>query len=99
MSEPWSGKEQISAVVAGGGVLSTALTIWAVTRVFYLRDFQIDTLSANLLTLAGLVGIATLVFGTWICWRRVGFWIFRFAAIVLGIIGVGAWPVMDYVVR
>ncbi len=82
--------------MAAGGVVAVVLAGWAVFRVTYLDAYRIDGLSADLLTLAGFAGIATLVFGVWICWRRVGFTVFRIVSVVFGAIGVFTWPWLDY---
>ena len=82
--------------MAAGGVIAVVLAGWAVFRVTYLGAYRIDALSADLLTLAGFAGIATLVFGVWICLRRVGFIVFRIVSVVFGAIGVFTWPWLDY---
>jgi hypothetical protein len=85
--------------VAAGGVLSIILVCWATVRVIYFDAYRIDALSANLLTLASFAAIPSLVFGVWMCWRRIGFAVLRYAAVAFGIIGLSAWPLMDYVSR
>ena len=85
--------------VAAGGALSIVLTFWVAVRVIYFDGYRIDTLSANLLTLASFAAIPSLVFGVWMCWRRIGFAELRYAAVAFGIIGLSAWPLMDYMSR
>jgi len=85
-------------VVASGGVIALAFSLAGVLQTTRPDEFLIDTVAANLFTLAGIFGIATLTFGVWMCWRRVGFLFFRILSVVFGTIGVGIWPVMDYAI-
>jgi hypothetical protein len=95
----WSGKQQISAVVAFGGIIALTLSFAGVLQTIGQGEFLIDTIAANLFTLAGIFGIATLTFGVWMSWRRVGFLLFRILSVVFGAIGVGIWPIMDYTIN
>ncbi len=83
-------------MVVAGGVISVALSSWAVFRIVDLEGLRIEALSADLLTLAGVFGIPTLTFGVWMCWRRIGFTVCRYLSVGFGGIGVSAWPLMDY---
>jgi hypothetical protein len=93
--ESWSAEENLSSIIAFGGVISTVFVVSAALRILWFTDRQIDVTAANLLTLAGILGMATLTFAVWMCWRRIGFPGFRYSALVLSIIGVSSWPVMN----
>jgi hypothetical protein len=91
------GEEQMSLLVGLGGLVPACLSIWAFLRVSYFSDAQIDMVTADLLTLAGVVGMPVFVFGTWMSMRRIGLASCRFAAVVLGGLGITAWPVSIYI--
>jgi hypothetical protein len=93
----WSTEEKLSAAVLYGGSFSVLFSIWGALRTLLPDDCVIDAMSVNLYLLAGASGIATLTFGTWLVLRHLGFSSFRWLAVVFGVIGVSAWPVMDYV--
>jgi hypothetical protein len=80
-----------------GGFVSIIFAILAAWRTFSPEDCQIDTLSANLYLLAGIFGIATITFGTWMVLRQIGFPSFRRLSVLCGGTGVGIWPLMAYI--
>lgn len=91
------GEEQMSLLIGIGGFVPAILSIWALLRVWYIGELRIDTLTADLLTLAGVIGMPVCVFGAWMCMRRIGLVGWGFAALVLGGLGVSAWPVSNYI--
>jgi hypothetical protein len=91
------GEEQMSLLIGIGGFIPAILSIWALLRVGYFGDFQIDTLTADLLTLAGVIGMPVFVFGAWMCMRRIGLIGWGVAALALGGLGVSAWPLSNYI--
>jgi hypothetical protein len=72
-------------------------SILAAWRTFPLANCMIDMRSVNLYLLAGVFGIATITFGTWMVLRQIGFPSFRRLSVLFGGIGVSIWPVMEYV--
>lgn len=91
------GEELMSLLIGIGGFIPAILSIWALLRVSYFGGFRIDTLTADLLTLAGVIGMPVFVFGAWMCMRRIGLLGWGVAALVLGGLGVSAWPVSNYI--
>jgi hypothetical protein len=91
------GEEQISLLIGIGGFVSAILSIWALLRVGLFGDLRIDTLTADLLTLAGVIGMPVFVFGAWMCMRRIGRVGWSLVALVLGGLGVLAWPLSNYI--
>jgi hypothetical protein len=90
------GESQISLLIGLGGFIPACLSIWALLRVVYFSDSQIDMMTADLLTLAGVVGMPVFVFGAWMSVRRIGIASCRFAAVVFGGLGISAWPLSIY---
>ena len=91
------GEDQMSLLIGMGGLIPACLSIWALLRVGYFGDLEIDTITADLLTLAGVVGMPVFVFGTWMCMRRIGHTSWRLAAFALGGLGLAAWPISIYI--
>ncbi len=95
----WSAAEQISVVVVAGGFYAFTFSAWGMARIAWADGFLIDTKSATIFLLAGILGIPTLTFGAWMCWRRIGFPSCRWLSLLFGVIGVTIWPLMDYLGR
>lgn len=91
------GENQMSLLVGFGGLVPACLSLWALLRVSYFSDSQIDMMTADLLTLAGVTGMPVFVFGTWMTLRRIGLANYRIAAVVLGGLGIAAWPLSIYI--
>ena len=91
------GESQMSLLVGVGGLVPAGLSIWALLRVGLFSASQIDMMTADLLTLAGAFGIPVFVFGAWMTLRRIGRVNCRFAAVLLGGLGIAAWPVSIYI--
>ena len=91
------GESQMSLLIGLGGLIPACLSLWALLRVSYFSDSQVDMVTADLLTLAGVIGMPVFVFGTWMFVRRIGFVSCRIVAIVLGGLGIAAWPVSIYI--
>lgn len=87
----------MSLLVGLGGLVPACLSIWALLRVSYFSDSQIDMMTADLLTLAGVFGMPVLVFGSWMSVRRIGITNCRVAAVALGSLGVAGWPLSIYI--
>jgi len=87
----------MSLLVGLGGVVPACLAIWALLRVSYFSESQIDMMTADLLTLAGVFGMPVFVFGTWMTLRRIGLANCRVAALVFGGMGIAAWPISIYI--
>jgi hypothetical protein len=92
-----TGEKQMSLLIGIGGFVPAILSIWALLRVGFFGNLQIDTMTADLLTLAGVIGMPVFVFGIWMCLRRIGLMGWRFAAALLGGLGILAWPVSIYI--
>ena len=91
------GEEQMSLLIGIGGFVPAILSFWALLRVGYFDELRIDTLTADLLTLAGVIGMPVFVFGAWMCMRRIGLIGWGLVALVLGGLGVAAWPLSNYI--
>jgi hypothetical protein len=91
------GENQMSLLVGLGGLVPACLSIWALLRVSYFSDLQVDMVTADLLTLAGVAGMPVFVFGAWMSVRRIGLVSGRIAAVVLGGLGIAAWPLSIYI--
>jgi len=91
------GESRMSLLVGLGGLVPACLAIWALLRVSYFSDSQIDMMTADILTLAGVSGMPVFVFGTWMSLRRIGIANCGIAAVVLGGLGIAAWPISIYI--
>jgi hypothetical protein len=91
------GENQMSLLVGVGGLVPACLSLWTLLRVSYFSDLQIDMMTADLLTLAGVTGMPVFVFGTWMSLRRIGIANCRIAAVLFGGLGIAAWPLSIYI--
>lgn len=91
------GESQMSLLIGLGGLIPACLSLWALLRVSYFSDSQVDMMTADLLTLAGVIGMPVFVFGTWMSVRQIGFVSCRIVAVVLGGLGIAAWPLSIYI--
>lgn len=93
----YSNEDRLSYIIALVEFIPGGLALAALARVGYFGNFQIDVISANLLSSAGILGIFGVVFGGWMCLRRIGRLIFRIMSLGLGGLGVVAWPMANYI--
>lgn len=92
----YSHEDRLSYIIALGELIPGALALAALVRIIYFGDMQIDAVSMDLLSVAGILGIPGVIFGGWMCLRHIGRPIFGFMALGLGCLGVAAWPVANY---
>ena len=92
----YSHEDRLSYIIALGELIPGALALAALVRISYFGDMQIDAVSMDLLSVAGILGIPGVIFGGWMCLRHIGRPIFGFMALGLGCLGVAAWPVANY---
>ena len=93
----YSNEDRLSYIIALGELIPGVLALAALARVSYFGHFQIDATSADLLSSAGILGIPGVVFGGWMCLRRIGRLVFGIMALGLGSLGVAAWPIANYI--
>ena len=92
----YSNEDRLSYIIALGELIPGALALAALLRISYFSDMQIDSISMDLLSAAGILGIPGVIFGGWMCLRRIGRPVFGFMALGLGCLGVAAWPIANY---
>lgn len=91
-----SGDDLLARVVALLGLIPVALALSAFLILLLGRRSRVGDVAGTLLSMAGVFGVPVLVFGTWLCLRRIGSPRFRVLALLLGIIAVGAWPLANW---
>ncbi len=92
----YSSEDRLSYIIALAELIPGVLALVALARVSYFGEMQIDAASADLLSSAGVLGIPGVVFGGWMCLRRIGRPVFGFMALGLGGLGIAAWPIANY---
>ena len=92
----YSHEDRLSYIIALAELIPGALALTALVRISYFSDMRIDSISMDLLSAAGILGIPGVIFGGWMCLRRIGRPIFGFMALALGCLGIAAWPIANY---